>query len=398
MSIKKTVLGAAVCSLGLTPMAQAVDFSQISINGFGSVVGGMTLDEDETYFGNDDELAFQNESRFALQVSAPIGEKWSATAQILARGADNFDPKFEWAYVGYQVNDDLKILMGRQRFKLYKYSDYLDVGYAYPWIRPPQGTYALPFSSGDGISAVYTTYSGDLEMTFTGAAQGLNIGDYTPTGETSDLNEAELNLELSYLVSGDFVYDAFNFGFNVAFVPDLTFDTRTASPTQLAVLLGTLEGLGLNDIADDIDVNEDETLTYGVYFGYDPGPFFFLAEYAEFDYDPSVFADTKSWYVTFGLRHQKWTFHATYGEDENEPSSDAQDDVPALIAGAAPTLVPSIESALSAQIEDSTTSSFGVRYDIETGIALKGDVTLYQNSEGRAPDAKTVSVGVDFVF
>lgn len=397
MSIKKTVLGAAVCSLGLAPMAQAVDFSQISINGFGSVVGGMTLDDDETYFGNDDELAFQNESRFALQVSAPIGEKWSATAQILARGADDFDPKFEWAYVGYQVNDDLKILMGRQRFKLYKYSDYLDVGYAYPWIRPPQGTYSLPFSSGDGISAVYTTYTGDLEMTFTGAAQGINIADYTPTGNSA-LNEAELNIELSYFVSGDFVFNEFNFGFNVAYVPEFSFDGRTAS-ADLATLLAGLEGAGVPEsVIDDIEVVEDEALTYGVYFGYDPGPFFFLAEYAEFDYDPGIFSDAQSWYVTFGLRHQKWTFHATYGEDENEPSSDAQDDIPAPIAGAAPALVAGTQAVLGTQIEDSTTSSFGVRYDIETGIALKGDFTLYQNSEGSAPDAKTVSVGVDFVF
>lgn len=404
MNLKRTMLGAAIAAAVGSPAAYAVDLSQISINGFGSVIGGMTLDDNETYFGNDDRLAFQPESRFALQIGAPIGEKWSATAQILARGENNFDPAFEWAYISYQATDDLKILMGRQRFKIYKYSDYVDVGYAYPWLRTPQGVYALPFSSGDGVSAIYTTYSGDLEMTFTGAAQGITIPDYVATG--GELEPTNLNIELAYFTSADFVYNELNFGFNVTYVPDLTLDIRNGS-ADLNKLMGVLEtgNVDLDDNGtidlvlpksdqqdiDDVDVSHDSALLYGVYFGYDPGPFFLLAEYTVIDYDPSILADTESVYVTLGARHNLWTFHATYGIDKNEVSSSADTRV-------IPALASSVKAAISTQLEDSTTTSFGVRYDIETGIALKGDFTLYQNTEGPAVDAKVVAVGVDFVF
>jgi hypothetical protein len=390
MNLKLTLLGAAIAATVGSPAALAVDLSQISINGFGSVVGGMTLDEDQTYFGNDDNFSFQPESRFALQVAAPISEKWSATAQILARGENNFDPNFEWAYIGYQATEDLKILLGRQRFKLYKYSDYVDVGYAYPWLRTPQGVYAIPFSSGDGVSAVYTTYSGDLEMTFTGAAQGINIPDYEITGST-ELEPTELNIELSYFTSADFVMNAFNFGFNVAYVPEFSLDIQTANPA-LGNLLGLLAGSGVSqDTIDSIEVNKDSALLYGIYFGYDPGPFFLLTEYTKIDYDPSILADTESMYVTLGARHNLWTFHVTYGIDENEVNSGAPSQVPAPFA-------PSVTGAVSTQLEDSTTTSVGVRYDIETGIALKADFTNYQNTKETAPDANVIAVGVDFVF
>lgn len=402
MKIRRTALGLAIAGLVGTSASQAVDLSQISINGFGSVVGGINLadkqpDVNESYFGNDENWSFQPESRFALQVSAPIGEKWSATAQILARGENNFDPRFEWAYVGYKVNDDLKILMGRQRFKLYKYSDYLDVGYAYPWIRPPQGTYALPFSSGDGVSAVYTTYSGDLEMTFIASSLGINIPDYVPTGDvTSD--PAELNIEQTGIFSADFVLNDFNFGFNVAYVPDFSYNIEgvNAALAPLDALAQSVTGESLpQSIRDDILVETDKALTYGIYFGYDPGPFFILAEFSEFDYDPSILADTQSMYVTAGIRQGLWTFHATYGIDDNEASSNADAAVTSLLgagAGAA------VKDSLSLQVEDSTTTSLGVRYDIDTGIALKGDFTLYQNTQGSAEDAKVLAVGVDFVF
>jgi len=109
------------------------------------------------------------------------------------------------------------------------------------------------------------------------------------------------------------------------------------------------------------------------------------------DYDPSILADTESMYVTLGARHNLWTFHVTYGLDENEVSSNAPSLVPAPFA-------PAVTSAISTQLEDSTTASVGVRYDIETGIALKADFTAYQNTVSTAPDAKVIAVGVDFVF
>ena len=120
--------------------------SQISINSFGSVIGGMTLDDNETYFGNDDRLAFQPESRFALQIGAPLAKNgrqprkfWRAAKTILIRLLNG-------------PTSVIRPLMtenphgGDNASKIYKCSDYVDVGCAYPWLRTPQGVYALPFS------------------------------------------------------------------------------------------------------------------------------------------------------------------------------------------------------------------------------------------------------------
>ena len=51
----------------------------------------------------------KNESVFALQLTADLQEKLSATAQIVARGENDFDADFEWAYITYEFSDELQL-------------------------------------------------------------------------------------------------------------------------------------------------------------------------------------------------------------------------------------------------------------------------------------------------
>ena len=45
---------------------------------------------------------------------------------------------------------------GRQRLPRFRYSDFLEVGHAYPWLRPPHAVYTATFSNDDGLSAAYS--------------------------------------------------------------------------------------------------------------------------------------------------------------------------------------------------------------------------------------------------
>jgi hypothetical protein len=163
---KRLVLVGASIALTLAASAHA----DVQFNGFGQVVVGSTLNNNRVM--NDRTLVpdykgdptFQSESLFALQVQAQLADKLSATAQMVADGAptdrdssgnfthNDFTPKFSWAYATYQLTDGLFIRGGRQRLPLYHYSDYLQVGEAYPWIRPPVSVYSLPVSNYDGVS------------------------------------------------------------------------------------------------------------------------------------------------------------------------------------------------------------------------------------------------------
>ena len=391
MTTRRNILpGIALCGVALSLPVAAYDMEQISINGFGSIVAAQTMDSDETLYGNDNDLSFQNESRFALQVAAPIGEKFSATAQIMARGEDDFDPTFEWAYLSYQATDSLIVMAGRQRFNLYKYSDYVDVGYAYHWIRPPQGVYSLPFSSGDGLGFLYNTALGDVDFNFTYKFIGGDISDYVPSG-TTGVEPAPFELNMSHLVNLDFTWNDLNFGANYGLVPELTYEATEFDDLQ-AALDGAVGVPAANAIMEDIRVDEETVNFFGGYVGYDPGAWFVLAEYTYYEFDDAnALADQESLYVSAGVRVNKFTIHATYGMDDNDPSSDVYKNIPD------PALSAIVKGAVSQQVEDSETYSLGVRWEVESGVALKADYTTYDDNNDSA-DADLISAGIDFVF
>lgn len=156
--------------MGVGLVGPTAAHADVHFNGFGQIVVGSALDNSRpmpiaTQLGEySADPNFRTESLFALQAQATLSESISATAQILADGAtktnpspgqftnDEFTPKFSWAYATWTINDNWQMKAGRQRLPLYHYSDYLQVGEAYPWIRPSVAVYSAPVSNYDGIS------------------------------------------------------------------------------------------------------------------------------------------------------------------------------------------------------------------------------------------------------
>lgn len=99
-------------TLTLAALLAAPAHADLTINGFASIKAGMTLDSDSTLYGYTDELDFKNESLFAVQVMSDLGEKLSVTAQLMGRGREDFNAEFEWAFLSYQLTDNMQINAG----------------------------------------------------------------------------------------------------------------------------------------------------------------------------------------------------------------------------------------------------------------------------------------------
>jgi hypothetical protein len=167
-----------LCSLALS---STVAMAEVSFSGFASINAGKVLSGtgvpqygiDEPTFLADypivsaytDEISFEPETLFGLQINAPLGEGLSATAQIVARGANDFDAQFEWAYLTYELNENWSIQAGKKRLPLFYYSDFYDVGYAYVWMRAPADNYTWQIFNYNGINALYTGSIGDWSVT-----------------------------------------------------------------------------------------------------------------------------------------------------------------------------------------------------------------------------------------
>lgn len=111
-TFKVSLLAAAVGLASAPAMA-----AELRFDGFASFVAGQVLDKDELatdssgdpvlFRGFDDKLSFNENSLFAVQVRADLQDRLSATAQIIAKGNDGYDAKFNWAYLSYELTDEV---------------------------------------------------------------------------------------------------------------------------------------------------------------------------------------------------------------------------------------------------------------------------------------------------
>lgn len=143
-----------LAGLAIAPLAISADFT---FNGFGSVVAGGTLSGDGYIADYPNLGVYENgfdvgqETRLGLQGVAKIDDKLSATMQLMVRAANDYEPEVEWLYVTYKLAANSDIQVGRMRMPVYYFSDFMDVGYAYPWVRIPADTYSLDATNFNGV-------------------------------------------------------------------------------------------------------------------------------------------------------------------------------------------------------------------------------------------------------
>ena len=165
----------AIASALATIMA-ASPASAIQFDGF-FTVGAATHDDKNKnrYIGSlgdrgiTDDITFETDTRFGLQISSDIADNASVVAQILATGVDsNFNAVVEWAYVDYEFNKYVSLRAGKVKQPVYLVNDYVEVGFAYPWIRPPVEVYYLnnPLNTVNGAELLLSIPLGKGQLTF----------------------------------------------------------------------------------------------------------------------------------------------------------------------------------------------------------------------------------------
>jgi hypothetical protein len=375
--MKNTLAAAIIVALGATSTSA---FADTRINGFASIVAGTTSDEDKSLFGYDDTLSFKPESKFALQVTSDLGEGLSATAQIMSRGANDFSSEFEWAYISYEINENSQINLGKLRIPFYRYSDFLDVGYAYNWIRPPSTVYSLSFSTYEGASYVYNSSIGMVDSSVQvlyGAYRG-DVTVITPNDKAAIDGITGVNWTLTY----DWL---------TARIAYLAAETSidTSANEGLTALKTNLSGFGLTNVADDLTISEDDGTFFGVGFSIDYNNFIVDAEMTSIEVADSLIADQSQAYVTLGYRIDQWTFLTTVESRTDEFDSSRYGQAPGALGAA-------VDGTLKSLEFERDIFSVGARYNFHPSAALKFDYTTRED-EGE-DSINVLSVGVDLVF
>ncbi|WP_076026010.1 topoisomerase IV [Alteromonas abrolhosensis] len=363
--------------------------ADIQINGFANLIGGMTLDDDESVYDYDSDFNFDPASVFGLQVRGDVSDKLSATAQLVGRGSEDYDADFEWAYMTYALNNNINISAGRLRMPLFKY-----------WLTPPDAVYGIDFNNIDGVRVDYMNYSGDWEY----GAQ-LTVGrveaDTTISGTPAAL-ELENVVAVSFEATRDWFSARTLLARGKTSAANADFDNFLAGMAQFGPIIPTAAS-----VADDFSVNEDTGTFFEVAVDIDKYDWFVGAEFTQTEVDGSVIADNKAWYVTAGMRFGKFTPHITYEVEEADnatqlglvaslPSSISTGD--AVTDGTWAAIYQGAAGIAAQQKLDVSAVTVGLRYDVEPGFALKTDVTWYSDDLNDLNDATLLKVGVNYTF
>ena len=101
--------------------------AEIRVSGYGSIAAGKVISGDldpsgEVEFQVDfydyayyvEEWDWEQESMVALQLSTDISDKMTATMQLVAKGADAWQPDIDWLYVSYKLSENGTLMLGRR--------------------------------------------------------------------------------------------------------------------------------------------------------------------------------------------------------------------------------------------------------------------------------------------
>ena len=194
------------------------------------------------------------ESLVGVQLRKEFTPNFSVTGQFVMRAQNpnnGSSPSVDWLYASWSPSADSPITVqaGRLRIPLYYYSDYLYIGYSYPWVRPPPDVYGWPIYAYDGANISYHTQLGSSAWSMNASAW---VGKFKQTYDAYDsliYNAAPSTETWDHMVGG--YVSATNSIFDVRAMVMKYRDTTeiyfTGTPTTgVSNLFTRIEGLSAN--------------------------------------------------------------------------------------------------------------------------------------------------------
>ncbi len=239
-----------------------------------------------------------------LQASAEVTDDLNMTMVLQAHGGhDKYAVKVEWVYASYSMTDNYTLRLGRIKGPFFMVSEYKEVGYAYPWVTPPQEVYSTnPIEGVSGLDLVYQTDVGDWDWLFevyAGSGKNeatalANVADYyvATMGATSPITKGStVNFDTNNMVGFNTTFGTQGISFRAGY-----FSTKVdVTSFGINAETGTFGGIGMI-------VDWRNMLIYSEYI---------VRDTQNTDAMKSAFPDQKAGYITFGYRFGDFTPYLT---------------------------------------------------------------------------------------
>jgi len=380
------VLGLAVCLASIP--AFALEQGEARINGFGTLgVTHLGGEDDGRGYGisgqTNDSWRGDQLSKFGAQLTYGVTDTVGLTLQSTAKAyGDEWKANLEWAYLSWQSTDNLMLRFGRLRTPVYMYSESIDVGFAYPWLRLPDEVYSqVQLSNYEGADLIYNLPLSYGTVSFQLAGGQARNRDYYLYDDEFDIDYSKVFGASVSLATNDF--GTLRLGYAEA-------DIETDISGSFIDVFGNPSSASL------LSLDKDKGKFTSIGYQYDNGTWLSANEWTSRVIENDGSGSTDSFYLMGGRRFGEFLTHVTYAqldEDDGRQSS--------WTFGLNYNLMPTV--VLKGEYKRVDTSG---GYD---GVFVRGSQELYNNTANartggllgvpaRNYDGDIISAGIDFVF
>lgn len=428
MKMRRISMLATLLVLAASAVHADEAFDDIQWNGFLNVVGGALRDAPKEDFSGDpqtpgyftfgDDLSFDQLSSAGLQANKRLDEDASVTLQMLAQGAeDNYDAELEWLYLTYTPSYRSSFRIGRIGSPIYYYSDFLNVGYAYHWVRPPDVVYSLDASM-TGVNYVYSDVWKSIEWAVELSTGTSNEHEESIGAQVKTRDNLGATFSMASSNGLSFRYTAFTN--KTTLVLDSLSEDNLAESVEHAVDLAMAEQ-GLTGAEFDstrstllqatqarldngaLDLEDLDTTFLGAALRYETDRWFVMTEWIGTYKDSYLYSDYQAGFITGGMHFGTVLYHLTYSQGAHELSDEAEaerrhqppDD--AQLSDYADTLANVIRTKMAgAFARNNRNLLFGVRYDLSRHMAVKMELSRIR--EQATFDGDDYGIGDNLLF
>lgn len=317
------------------------------------------------------------DSKLGLQGSASFdSNKFSVTAQVVSRGAQNGAADLEWLYASYKLNDKVTFQVGRQRLPMFYYSDSQDIGFALPWTHLPTWLYGWQVVNYNGAKIKYQDQFFDWTANanlFGGNEHRKNSGYWKVYGNGA---QSVTDVDWTNIVGGDLTLSKDWFETRLVYIQSNTRDQPISNSWDFTAMTYSIAPQPAPVAKQQI---------YGITLKADYQNWQLYYELINIKHPGLTYMDY-SQNFSAGYRYGKWLPMATLGEYWGK----------VVTTGVLPNAPPSVANAQQ-------TYSLSVRYDLTVSSDLKAqyDVTSDHSNPGFNPrygSSHVLTLAYDMVF
>lgn len=354
---------------------------------------------------------WKSDSLLGLQWQTQWSYQLETTAQFVIkdRVENDLGNSLEWGFLRYRPLESLDLRIGRMGSDIFMLSDYRQVGYALPWVRPPHDTYGLfSFHHFDGVDILKRIELGDSNLNLKAFYGRLN--QKYPLERYAN-SVYKLGFEGG---GGSISWERNEWKARYSYA-DVNVDNNNVKPLSDALASVAPIWPEAGDLSQSLVTRAKSLRFQQLGLIYDNNTWWTQAELSRLISEADVISGTRHFYISAGRRIDAFTLYAIKGFIHSHNAVrhiTAPATYPEPINSQLQSLANVTENTFNGGRSDQQSATLGVRWDFASKKALKLQVEhfeidkygsalwlkAHQNAVPRDEIANVLSLSLDVLF